>query len=184
MRVISGYLKGKKILFFFLKKTRPLRDFVKESMFNSIVHSNKIDVEIENSKILDLYSGIGSFGIECLSREAKSVTFVENDNKAISLLSKNLKALNVEKKIYLFPKRIEYFLNSNKEKFDIIFLDPPFAEDNFIKELRLIKTLKIYNKNHLIILHRESKTKDDLKGILKILFEKKYGRSKIIFSTF
>ena len=99
-------------------------------------------------------------------------------------MSKNLKALNVEKKIYLFPKRIEYFLNSNKEKFDIIFLDPPFAEDNFIKELRLIKTLKIYNKKHLIILHRESKTKDDLKGILKILFEKKYGRSKIIFSTF
>ena len=101
MRVISGYLKGKKILFPDSKKTRPLRDFVKESMFNSIDHSNKIDVVIKKSKILDLYSGIGSFGIECLSREAKSVTFVENDHKAISLLSKNLKALNVEKKIYL-----------------------------------------------------------------------------------
>ncbi|MDC0472673.1 16S rRNA (guanine(966)-N(2))-methyltransferase RsmD [Pelagibacteraceae bacterium] len=184
MRVIGGYLKGKKILFPKSKKTRPLRDFVKESMFNSIVHSNKINIKIKNAKILDLYSGIGSFGIECLSREAKRVTFVENDQEAISILSTNLKTLDIEEKIYLIPKKIEFFLNDNNEKFDIIFLDPPFAENNFIEELKLIKAREIYNKNHLIIIHRESKTKESFEGILKVLFEKKYGRSKIIFSTF
>ena len=66
MRVISGNFKGKKILEPKDIKTRPLKDLTKESIFNIIKHSNKFKVSIENSVVLDLFSGVGSFGLECL----------------------------------------------------------------------------------------------------------------------
>ena len=76
MRIIGGNLKGKKINFFKSQTTRPLKDSVKESIFNILNHSNNIEVEIKNSKVLDLYAGTGSFGIECISRGAKIAIFV------------------------------------------------------------------------------------------------------------
>ena len=83
MRIISGSFKGKKILEPQDIKTRPLKDLTKESIFNIINHSNKFKINLNNSIILDLFSGVGSFGIECLSRDAKCVVFVELDNGVI-----------------------------------------------------------------------------------------------------
>mgnify|MGYP001303034157 FL=1 len=91
MRIIRGKNKGKKIYLPVDKNTRPLRDLVKESIFNLIEHSNKFRVSILNSFVLDLFSGTGSFGLECYSRGAKFITFVEN----------YIPALDVLKKIYL-----------------------------------------------------------------------------------
>ena len=68
MRIISGSFKGKKIFEPIDNKTRPLKDLTKESIFNLIKHSNKLKINLINSKILDLFSGVGSFGLECLSR--------------------------------------------------------------------------------------------------------------------
>jgi len=186
MRIISGNLKGKKLSFLSSSTTRPLKDIVKESIFNVIAHSNLINVKIKNSNILDLYSGIGSFGIECISREAKNVTFVENNEKALMALNENLKKLSVQNKALLFSKEIKEFLNQiNKNvKFDIVFLDPPFLENKFINDLKLIKKLKILKKNHLIIIHREKKIIENLDSLFKTLLTKNYGRSKIIFGIF
>ena len=78
MRIISGKFKGRKIFEPVDLKTRPLKDLTKESIFNIIKHSNLIKVDIENSNILDLFSGTGSFGLECISRGASKVTFFEN----------------------------------------------------------------------------------------------------------
>ena len=75
MRIISGLFKGKKIFLPSDRNTRPLKDLVKESIFNLIHHSHKINVDIKGSSILDLFCGSGSFGIECLSRGAKKVFF-------------------------------------------------------------------------------------------------------------
>ena len=79
MRIISGNYKGKKILLPKDKLTRPLKDLTKESIFNMIQHSKLLDVNLEDSNVLDLFSGVGSFGLECLSRGAKNVTFFEKD---------------------------------------------------------------------------------------------------------
>ena len=84
MRIISGNYKGKKILPPKDKLTRPLKDLTKESIFNIIKHSKLLEVNLENSNILDLFSGVGSFGLECLSRRAANVTFLENLNCEIS----------------------------------------------------------------------------------------------------
>ena len=88
MRIISGDLKGKKIFLPIDNETRPLRDLVKESIFNLINHSNKFSLKFNNSHILDLFAGTGSFGIECISRNARKVTFIENYNLALKILKK------------------------------------------------------------------------------------------------
>ena len=77
MRILSGKFKGKKLFLPSDKKTRPLKNLVKESIFNLLQHSNKINIRLENASILDLFSGSGSFGLECLSREAQKVPFFE-----------------------------------------------------------------------------------------------------------
>ena len=79
MRIIGGRFKGRIIHFLKTKNTRPLKDSVRENIFNILSHSKDINVNLKNAFILDLYSGIGSFGLECLSRGAKMVTFVEID---------------------------------------------------------------------------------------------------------
>ena len=88
MRIISGNLRGKKILSPLDKSTRPLKDMVRESIFNIIEHSKKESVAIKNANVLDLFSGTGSFGIECLSRGAKQVIFFENYKESIKILKK------------------------------------------------------------------------------------------------
>ena len=94
MRVISGYLKGRKLIDPKDNFTRPLKDLTKESIFNFITHAN-INFTIENSKILDLFSGTGSFGIECISRGASNVTFFENYPEAIKVLISNIEKFRI-----------------------------------------------------------------------------------------
>ncbi len=186
MRIISGNLKGKKLSFSNSSITRPLKDMVKESIFNVILHSNLVDVSIKNSTVLDLYSGTGSFGIECISRGANKATFVESNKEAIKNLNNNLRKLSIEKKTSLFPIDVELFFDkiSKENKFDIIFFDPPFKEDKFNNILKKIKELKVFKKKNLVIIHRETNTQENFNDALKILATKKYGRSKITFGVF
>ena len=86
MKIIGGIYRGKKITLPEDKKTRPLKDIVKESIFNLIEHSNKFKIEIKNSLVLDLFAGSGSFGLECISRGAKKVVFIENYSKILNIL--------------------------------------------------------------------------------------------------
>ena len=88
MRIISGNFKGKKILLPKDKLTRPLKDLTKESIFNILKHSKLLNIGLESSNILDLFSGVGSFGLECLSRGAKNVTFLESYADVLSVLKK------------------------------------------------------------------------------------------------
>ena len=122
MRIISGKFKGRLINFTKNSNTRPLKDSVKENIFNILNHSKIVNFKIEGSNILDLYSGIGSFGIECISRGANKVTFIEHDKEAIKILSENIKKLSILNKIQICNTEIEIFLNNDlAEKFDIFF---------------------------------------------------------------
>ena len=186
MRIISGNFKGKKILEPKDDSTRPLKDLTKESLFNLILHSNKFDVEIKDSNILDLFSGVGSFGLECLSREASFVTFIENYEKVLPILKKNILSLNSSEKSTIIEKNIFNQLNLNilKNKFDIIFMDPPYKEKKLPELLKKIINTDILNKDSLVIIHRHKNENDDFHEFLNILEEKTYGISKIIFGKF
>ena len=91
MRVISGKFKGKKLLIPSDAYTRPLRDTVKESIFNILQHSKLLDHNLLNSNILDLFSGVGTFGLECISRNCNHVTFFENYSPPLDMLKRNIK---------------------------------------------------------------------------------------------
>jgi len=185
MRDIIGELKERIINFIKNSNTRPLKDSVKESIFNILDHSNLLKTEIKNSNILDLYSGIGSFGIECISRSAKKVTFVEHNISSAKILKENLVKLSILDKSKVYNETAETFLSKKtNEKFNIFFLDPPFADNHFLNNLKLIRSHRIFNKNHLVIIHREIKSNDELSSILEITQTKNYGRSKILFGFF
>ena len=184
MRIIGGVYKNKKILLPTDKFTRPLKDIVRESIFNIIEHSNLIKNKIFNSKVLDLYSGSGSFGIECLSRGASKVYFCENYSPALKVLKKNLLNLNCLNKSNIFDTGVKDLINQfeiSQNKFDFIFLDPPYKEQKLNILLELIIKGKILNKNGILILHRNKKTVDIFPEKLKIFSERIYGLSKIHF---
>ncbi len=143
MRIISGSLKGRTIDFLKNTNTRPLKDAVKENIFNIIEHSRLINVKVLNSNILDLYSGVGSFGIECISREAKQVSFVEKNVGTYQILLDNLDKLNIIDRAKTFNQDIYDFLKIKKNtKYNIFFLDPPFSDNHFLKILKIIREKK------------------------------------------
>ena len=183
MRIISGFYKGKKILEPKDIKTRPLKDLTKESIFNIIIHTNKFKINFEDAIILDLFSGVGSFGLECLSRGVKKVIFVENYSDVLPILKKNLSNLKSENNYEILEKNIydESTFLIFKNKFDIIFLDPPYKDKNIDKILSNIKKQKLLTKNGIIILHRHKNEDNKSLQNIKILEMKKYGISKIFF---
>ena len=183
MRIISGNFRGKKIYQPKDIKTRPLKDLTKESIFNIISHSNKININLKNSNVLDLFSGVGSFGIECLSRGARYVTFVENYNGVLNILKKNLINLKDVDNYKIIEKDINNnsFFSEISSSYDIIFLDPPYKDKNLSTILRSIIANKNLGENGIIIIHRHKKEDDLLPDNLKIIEKKIYGLSKITF---
>ena len=186
MRIISGNSKGKRLLEPKNKSTRPLKDLTKESIFNIIQHSNKFKVDVVKSNILDLFSGVGSFGLECLSRNASSVTFIENYKDALSVLKKNIENLNYSSSSLIIEKDIfnQFSFESLKKKYDIIFLDPPYKEKNLTSLIISIDKSKILRDNGILIIHRHKKEKDEFSKNFNIIEKKNYGISKIIFGNF
>ncbi len=183
MRIISGNFKGRKILTPNDIKTRPLKDLTKESIFNILKHSNKFNVEIKNSVVLDLFAGVGSFGIECLSNEAKYVTFVENYNGVLPILKKNLSNLKLDKKYEVIEQNIFTELKLTKINYDIIFLDPPYKDKNISELIDKIFEINLLSKSGIIVTHRNKNVKDEYSKNFRILEEKTYGISKISFGN-
>ncbi|MDC0396352.1 16S rRNA (guanine(966)-N(2))-methyltransferase RsmD [Candidatus Pelagibacter sp.] len=186
MRIISGNSKGKKVLEPKDLNTRPLRDLTKESIFNILTHSNKFNIILKNSNVLDLFSGVGSFGLECLSRRSEYVTFVENYNNVLPILKKNIVDLGYQKNSFIIEKDIINNLNFTifKKKFDIIFLDPPYKESRLSLILNNIIKADILKDGGIIIIHRHKKEKDNFAENFYIFEEKTYGISKVIFGSY
>ena len=187
MRIISGNFKGKKIFFPSSIKTRPLKDMVKESIFNLILHSKKINLKITNSNILDLFSGSGSFGLECISRGAKKVIFVENYFETLKVLKKNIYTLKSQEYCEIIEKDCFSFLDKSLKfdiKFELIFIDPPYKEKKINILLEKIKDNKILKNNGVLIIHRHKKDSVKITEKFQVFDERNYGISKIFFGNF
>ena len=183
MRVVGGKLRGKLIHNPIDKTTRPLKDMVRESIFNILEHSTNEKINFKNDIVLDLFSGSGSFGIECLSRGAKKVFFFENYKPSLKILVKNLNGLELNENSVI--REIDAYQiskgNIDSEKVGLIYLDPPFKDKNINKLLKKMLDLKIANKSTLIIMHRNRKFSENFIEDFKIHREKTYGLSKVIF---
>ena len=190
MRIIAGKFKGTILYGPTNTKIRPLKDMVRESIFNFLIHSNKISFQLEQSNVLDLYSGTGSFGLECLSRQSSKVVFVEKEKKAVKILEKNIEKLGEKNKTRIFVNNIFSAIEKvSKYKdawiaglnYNLIFCDPPFKDMNISKLIELIVTKGLLKKNGIIILHRHKNTKERLTNYFKMIDERVYGISKITF---
>ena len=184
MRIISGSNKGKKLIMPNDKTTRPLKDMAKESIFNILTHAKYINFHIKDSKVLDLFSGIGSFGLECISRGSKFVFFLENYPPVLKILKNNISNLKVDnrsKVINIDAFKINGNTFNGNQKFQIIFCDPPYKEKKMELLIENIIEMNILEKNGIIIIHRKKGDLDTYPKKFKIIDTKNYGLSTFIF---
>ena len=174
MRVITGKARGVNLKTPDGMKTRPTTDRVKEAMFSII------QFEIPGGKVLDLFGGTGQLGIEALSRGAESAVFVDAGEDACKLIRENLRRTKLESQAKVIRADYLQFLSSNKEKFDIILLDPPYAEVFLENSLNRISEIDILQTNGIIVTERpiEKQLNWDFPGYSRSK-DYKYGNTMI-----
>lgn len=172
MRVVAGKYKRSTLLTLDSLATRPTKDMVKEALFSSIY--------VEDSLFLDLFSGSGSIGIEALSRGARDVVFNDLSKDAVKVIKTNLSKFKEDRRVY----NLDYLscLNRLEDKFDYIFVDPPYAFEEYERIFETVDSLNLYNNNCRIIVEvkKEKELADELFSFEKYKV-KKYGISKLLY---
>ena len=174
MRVITGTAKGKRLKTPEGMNTRPTADRVKEAVFSVI------QFEVQNAKFLDLFAGSGQMGIEALSRGASSAVFVDSNREAYKLLQENIKTVGFENRSSVVFSDYRSYLKKCREKFDIIFLDPPYAEDFLENSLKSITEIDILEECGIIICERPADKLRELEipGLIRAK-DYRYGKTWI-----
>ncbi len=180
MRVISGIAKGTILYSLEGNDTRPTLDRVKEALFNMI------QMDIQQSYVLDLFSGSGALGIEAISRGAKKAILCDKSKQAVGIIKKNLEKTHLAEKAIVIQedyKKALHFLK-NKFQFDFIFLDPPYAKDYIKDAVEEILQLDLLKKDGIMIIETDEEERI-LKEIentnVNVYDLRKYGRVKLIF---
>lgn len=168
MHIISGKYRSKKLKGFELDGTRPTMDRVKESLFGMI------QSYVGDSRVLDLFAGSGALGLEAISNGAREAYLVDNNIEAIKVIRDNIK--NMDDDIKVIKSDYKKFLKETNEKFDIIFLDPPYRKGLMGKALRVIEERDLLNEGGLVVCEYEY---DDFETNLDLFKEKSYGFKKI-----
>ncbi|KPN72255.1 16S rRNA (guanine(966)-N(2))-methyltransferase RsmD [Neisseria sp. 83E34] len=167
VRIIGGNCRGRKIRFLSAESLRPTADMVRERLFNWLGQ------DLTGLKVLDLFAGSGALGFEAASRNAKQVVMVEKYRDTSKLLQQNKRELGLEDKITISVQDALNYLKSSSEKFDVIFLDPPYAWEDW-------KTLfdqleKCLSENAMIYI--ESASMPKIPEWLHLFREGKSGKS-------
>ena len=173
MRIIAGIRRGHKLFEFEGQDIRPTTDRVKESIFNIIQQF------IPGAYVLDMFGGSGALGFEAISRGAKKAVCTDIDSKAIGIIRKNADALGFEDKCEILNMSCFDYVKSTQEKFDIIFLDPPYNKGLIEKALGTAAEYGILSEDGIIVLESDS---GDFRGEIagfSVYRQKKYGRTYI-----
>ncbi|MCI8352477.1 MAG: 16S rRNA (guanine(966)-N(2))-methyltransferase RsmD [Clostridia bacterium] len=179
MRVISGTARGTNLETLEGNNTRPTLDRVKEALFNII------QCDIVDAKVLDLFAGSGALGIEALSRGAKTCIMCDKSYEAIQIINKNIKKTHLEGKAKVikndYKKALELLQG---QKFDVIFIDPPYALDIAVNSIKAIIEFNLLADDGIIILETDNE-KRELENLNKVNVNvydlRKYGRVNLIF---
>ena len=181
MRIISGTMRGTKLYSLDGLSTRPTLDRVKESLFNII------NFKLENSIILDLFSGSGALALESLSRGAKKAVLCDSNFQAIKVINSNIEKTRTKLQTVVlncnYEKALEN-ISKNNMKFDIIFLDPPYKSNMAEDAVKIILNNNLLKDDGIIIIETDIKEKviDNLQKVnINIYDERKYGRVTLLF---
>lgn len=176
MRVISGKCRGTNLVAPEGLKTRPTTDRIKETLFNMI------NFDLLDCDFLDLFSGSGAIGIESLSRGANSSTFVDMDKDAFRCITQNLEKTRLKDKATVINTDIFMALNKLKgKKYDIIFMDPPYALAEIEKTLQTVADYGLLKEDGYIILERSTDKTINLPQNLVLWKEKVYKTTTLTF---
>ena len=168
MKILGGQYKGLNIDTSKITSYRPTQARVRKSIFDILT-------PFTYSNVLDLYCGSGILGFESASRGAESITFVENDYKAINLLKKN-KNKFVEKTFHIVKKRSIAYLNNINEYYDLIFADPPYGNEDYLELMNIC--IEKLAKNGKLIVEMRNNDFSFAEAIIKY-----YGDTKLILYT-
>ncbi len=175
-KIISGKLKGRNVKGYDILGTRPTMDRVKESIFAMIQDY------LLNSVVLDLFSGTGNYGIECISNGSKIVYFNDLNKKCIQTIKDNLREFNISDNSYCtnmdYREALNYYSNRNIQ-FDLVFLDPPY-KDRIINDILEILLKKNMLKDRGLIICEMNNSNVYINNYLKLFKERKYG-DKIVY---
>lgn len=180
MRIIGGLSRGTKLYTLDGLDTRPTLDRVREALFN-ILQNN-----IRDAIVLDLFAGSGAIGLESISRGAQKAVLCDKNKKAIDIIKKNVEKLRVEDKVKIAFTDYENFLNTSKEKFDFIYIDPPY-KTNFISDsIKIINNRNLLSDKGIIVAEtdEEERVKNEIKELnvsINIYDIRRYGRARLIF---
>ena len=179
MRIIGGNSRGTKLYTLEGLNTRPTLDKVREAIFN-ILQNN-----IRDTVVLDLFAGSGAVGLESISRGAKKAILCDNNKQAIQIINKNAQKMRVEDKVQILCIDYENFLSNTQEKFDFIYIDPPYNTDYISNSIKLINDRNLLAEEGIIIAEtdEEERVKDEidkLKTSINIYDTRKYGRARLI----
>ena len=172
MRIVGGKYKGRTLIEFKGNDIRPTSDKARESIFNIL------QFKIVGATFLDLFCGTGAMGIEALSRGAKSVTFNDLDKNSLSVLKNNLKKLNVTESFSVVNSDALAFLTRTSERFDFIYIDPPYKSDLGIKALACAGA--VLADGGTIILEDEKPFTSSVPNLF-VVDTRKYGRIHLTF---
>ncbi len=174
MRVISGKLKGRVFDGDNILGTRPTQARIKESLFAMIQD------RITHSVVLDLFAGSGALGIEAISMGCCMCYFVDYQSKAYDVINKNISNLNIKDYSKVYRQEYSSFLKNIKEKFDIVFLDPPYDTDYISKSIELLLKYDLLNKDALIVCETSDMKNIPSNSSLNVRKEKKYGDKYVV----
>ena len=174
MRVITGTARGTVLKAPKGMQTRPTMDQVKEGLFSAI------QFEIEGRRVLDLFAGSGQLGIEALSRGAKSAVFVDASREACAVVRENLVKTRLSDRAQLVQADYLGYLARCRDTFDLVFLDPPYAEVFLENALRKISEIDILSDSGIIICERPSEKQllGDFPGLLHYR-DYRYGKAAV-----
>lgn len=172
MRIVGGIYKGRVLKSFDGLDIRPTSDMARESLFNILRY------QVIDARFLDLFSGTGAMGLEALSRGAKSVTLNDFSKKSLAIIKENATKLGVINQVEIKNYDALYFIRACREKFDVIFLDPPYGND--ISEQVLNEISTILSDDGVVVFENENGFNGRANG-LKITDERKYGRARFTF---
>ncbi len=175
MRIISGSLKGRRLVAPKKLPVRPTTDMAKESLFN-ILNNN---YDFEDLHVLDLFTGTGNISFEFASRGTSEVTAVDAHSGCVNFVSKTAKTLNLN--IHTVKMDVFKFLHSARSTYDIIFADPPYhlGMEQFAELVQLVISKKLLQLDGLLIIEHASHT--DLSNLINFREARKYGSSSFSF---
>jgi len=175
MQIISGKFRGKKLEWVLAGSTRPTASRVKESIFNVLASTG-----VNFGVVLDLFGGSGQMGIECVSRGANKVIFNDINPQAVAVIKKNCTSINALSHTEISNlDYMECLQKYRSQKFDIVFLDPPYEENTFaLQAIEFIAAHKMLVPGGVIVVESE---KDGIEFGGFAVRTKKYGRARIYF---